>query len=407
MLKALIGMICIGALSYGAYALVDEVDAQVEQVEVNGNESVEAAQFAPLSFSQRDALVGGIDFLVSHQNEDGSFGTPLKRRPADIYLGGINSLHAFHNATSALCAMALLEQPYSTPEREAALVKAYQFLIDAREVGRVSSDTFYNSWTHAYMLEAIARGLQDGRLQPQHEALRARGQDELRRLIRLQSLNGGWGYYDFREKLGTPSGDYSTPFNTSAAIEAMRAARKVGFEIPQAVLDRAVAFVGTLRTPYNSFSYSAGHRYYPYGAPNKPQGSIGRTQLPMYVLIDGGAEGVGVEDASYVLNDFFKLHHFIEIGRQRQYPHEAWYATAPYYYYHGHYGASRILRVLPHEERVQGARKLANLIAITADNDGCFWDYPLYGFHKAYGTAYAVLALTECAAAEAEAVVSR
>jgi hypothetical protein len=34
--------------------------------------------------------------------------------------------------------------------------------------------------------------------------------------------------------------------------------------------------------------------------------------------------------------------------------------------------------------------------------DGSFWDYPLYGYHKAYGTGYAVATLARCVRAGAE-----
>ena len=31
--------------------------------------------------------------------------------------------------------------------------------------------------------------------------------------------------------------------------------------------------------------------------------------------------------------------------------------------------------------------------------DGSYWDYPLYGFHKFYGTGYALMTLARCARA--------
>jgi len=30
------------------------------------------------------------------------------------------------------------------------------------------------------------------------------------------------------------------------------------------------------------------------------------------------------------------------------------------------------------------------------EQDGSWWDYPLYSYHKPYGTAFALMALTRC-----------
>src|SRR5690606_19390171 len=96
------------------------------------------------------------------------------------------------------------------------------------------------------------------------------------------------------------------------------------------------------------------------------------------------------------LDNLFVHHDYLEIARQRQYPHETWFANAPYYYYFGHFYAGRTLKLLPDADRKIAAGRLAAFIASTADDDGCFWDYPLYGYTKAYGTGYGVAILNDC-----------
>jgi cytochrome b561 len=37
-------------------------------------------------------------------------------------------------------------------------------------------------------------------------------------------------------------------------------------------------------------------------------------------------------------------------------------------------------------------------VLITRQPDGSLWDYPLYSYHKSYGTAHALIALTRALA---------
>ena len=38
-------------------------------------------------------------------------------------------------------------------------------------------------------------------------------------------------------------------------------------------------------------------------------------------------------------------------------------------------------------------KSIATALAPLQEEDGSFWDYQLYGYHKAYGTGYVLLAL--------------
>ena len=42
---------------------------------------------------------------------------------------------------------------------------------------------------------------------------------------------------------------------------------------------------------------------------------------------------------------------------------------------------------------VSTTRRLAEAVLACRQPDGSFWDYPLYSYHKPYGTAYALIAL--------------
>ena len=353
-----------------------------------------AGRAQPQAVSLDARLRSALSFLLKTQKKDGGWGSPLPERPADIYTGGVNSFHAFGNASSALCCMALLAQP-SDPDLDAAMLKGYRYLCDAPDAVRISGDTFYNVWAHGYMIEALSRGLQDKRLETLWPAMRKRAEFEIRRLFKIQSLDGGFGYYDFGWVLAHPTGEISTPMSSTAALVGLRAAKDAGLAIPEKGLKAALGFLNRMRLPNGAYLYATEHQYYPINQAVMVRGSLGRSQGGNCALGEWG-EAVSKEWIERALETFEREHVFIEIGRCRQYPHEAWYATAPYYYYFGHYYASRNLFLLDQGPALKFARWMADTVGKTQVEDGSFWDYPLFGYTKAYGTGYGVLILSNC-----------
>ncbi len=352
------------------------------------------AEAAILDWRHEQSIERGVAFLLQSQNNNGSWGAALPERPGDIYTGGVNSFHAFGNASSALCCMALSMQP-SSELLDVALVRGYRFLIDAPDAVRVSGDTFYNSWAQAYMLEALSRGLADQRLAELHTRMRKRAVFEMARLFKIQSLDGGFGYYDFGWDLVKPTGEISTPMTTSAALVGLQAAKNAGLEVPEHEVKCALDYMERMRVPNGAYLYSTGHMYHPLGTASVIRGSLGRSQAGNCALGEW-ARLLKPENIQSGLDTFFKEHIFIEIGRCRQYPHEAWYATAPYYYYFGHYYASRNLDLLEPACRPGYAGKLAEFVSASQFDDGSFWDYPLFGYTKAYGTGFGVMIMSHC-----------
>jgi hypothetical protein len=356
-----------------------------------------------------DALDAAVRWILDNQKRAGDWGT-MEARPRDIYLGSLNSLHVWGNASSALCVMGLLLQP-PTPEIDAALERALEYLIDAPDTPRAQMNTFYNVWAHTYMIQALTRGMADERFADKKNRLRQRAEHELRRLLDHQSLDGGWGYYDFRHRTIQPSGTLSTPFTTAAVLVAMHEALTANLRLArteqtpdgESVRDHrsqiALDYVERHRIPNGAYYYSSGHMYYPQGEANLMRGSLARSQSGDNALITWNRT-LTVDDIRAQLDEFFKDHQFLEIGRGRQFPHEAWYAVAPYYYYFGHYYAARNVEVLPPAIRPEYARKLADVTVAGQYDDGSFWDYPLYGYAKAYGTGYGVIILSKCKRSE-------
>ncbi|NUQ36118.1 MAG: hypothetical protein HUU29_14385 [Planctomycetaceae bacterium] len=340
------------------------------------------------------ALDKSVGYLLKNQNPDGSWGHHLPWRPNDIMIGGFNTFHAFGSASTALVCMGLLQVDDSTEVRD-ALARGFRSLIAAEDARRIDGRVFYNTWAHTYMVEAFAMGLQDARLAELHGQMRERCMRELDALLKIQCLNGGWGYYDFGQRMFPPSGDIATPFNTAAALVAMHAAREAGISVPQKVIDGAFEFLRTCRVLNGAYLYSYGHIGSPTGMANNIRGSIGRSQSGNCAF-GTWKRLLEEKDIRQGLDDFFTHHHYIACGLHRQWPHEAFYATAPYYYLFGHHYAACNIALVDKDARPGYARRLGAIIAGIQEEDGSIWDYPLYGYTKAYGTGYGAGILARC-----------
>lgn len=348
----------------------------------------------PVTWKYQKQLDAAVRWILDNQKAKGDWGY-MSSRPNDIYLGSINSLHVWGNASSALCLMGLMDVP-ATDEINAAIRKGLKYLIEAPDTPRATMDTFYNVWSHAYMLQAFARAMGDERFADLKPGMRKRAEHELRRLLDHQSLDGGWGYYDFEHRTLRPSGDISTSFTTAAALVALKDAQTADLAVRDRLIEIGVDYVQRNRVPNGAYFYSSGHQYYPLSDANLPRGSLGRSQSGDNALYTWNRQ-ITPEVLQTQLDNFLGPEHvFIEIGRGRQFPHEAWYATAPYYYYFGHYYASRNVLALPVDVRPKYGDKLAELIVDGQYDDGSFWDYPLYGYAKPYGTGYGVIILNNC-----------
>lgn len=344
-------------------------------------------------WKHQDHLDRAVQWILKNQKSKGDWGY-MDERPYDIYLGSINSLHVWGNASTALCCMGLLSQE-PTPEIDAALRKGLLYLIDAPDTPRATMTTFYNVWSHTYMIQALCRAATDERFADIKDRMMTRARLELRRLMDHQALDGGWGYYDFRQRTYRPSGEISTPFTTAAALVAIKDGQQAGLPFRDHNVQIGLQYLARHRIPNGAYYYSSGHMYWPQGEANLPRGSLGRSQSGDNALFTWG-HTVTQDMLRKQLDTFFKDHVFIEIGRGRQFPHEAWYATAPYYYYFGHYYASRNVLALPEDIRAGYADRLAEFVVAGQYEDGSFWDYPLYGYHKPYGTGYAAVILSNC-----------
>jgi hypothetical protein len=333
------------------------------------------------------SVTDGVAYLVKTQNPDGSWGIATETRGTEIYSLVPGSHDAFRIGTTALCVMALREAGEKT-----AHDRGVEHLVRYGQARRDQGDLMYNIWAHTYSIQALSIELKHKKDDPR---LKAAVEWHLDRLKRYETYIGGWNYYDFDAKTKQPSMG-PTSFGTAAALVALKDAKDAGVDVPPKMIARAVRRVEECRLPGGSYLYSSDLKYYPRHPANKVRGSIGRTQSCNFALWTCGSPKVGPAEVHADFENFFKEHNFIAMGRKRIWPHESWYATAPYYYYYGHYYSGRLIEKLGDEGKTKYGERLAQQIMPFQEPDGSWWDYAMWGYHKPYGTAFAIMTLMRC-----------
>jgi hypothetical protein len=345
------------------------------------------------------ALERGVAFLLKDQNKDGSWGSPHQTKDLNIFAPVPGAHHAFRAAVSAMCVEALIVSGTTgtNVSAAAALGRGEAWLIEnLPKVRRADGIAIYNVWTHAYGLQALAAMHGRKGVTPERQArLRELMVQQLDLLRRYESVDGGWGYYDFRVGAQRPATD-STSFVTATALLAFERARAAGVEIPADLRKRAVDSINRQRKPDHSYFYGEYLKWRPMLPINRPGGSLGRSQACNLALRLWGDKTITDEVLTGWLEKLITRNGWLDMGRKRPIPHESWFQVAGYFYYYGHYYGVLCAEELGGERGDQFKARLAGLLVALQEKDGSWWDYPLYNYHQQYGTAYAVMSLARC-----------
>ncbi len=357
---------------------------------------------APVDNNAIDASINrGLDFLVKRQNPGGSWGSAHNTKGLNIYAPVPGAHHAFRAAVTAMCISAIIDSKTADPAALAALEKGEVWLMKfLPEVRRADPEALYNSWCHAYSIEALVRmhGRVSGDKQRQAKIVELI-ESQIDLLSRYECVDGGWCYYDFDYRTKQPGGS-SISFVTATVLVAFHEARKIGIEVPERLITRGMDSIRRQRNADFSYCYGEYLKYRPRYDINRPGGSLGRSQACSIAMRYWGDTLVTDEILNTWLDRLFARNLWLDIGRKRPIPHESWFAVAGYFYYYGHYYAALCIQELPAEQ--QGAHKdqLATLMFHHQESDGCWWDYPFYDYHQQYGTAFAIMTLARCRKAE-------
>jgi hypothetical protein len=352
---------------------------------------------APTAEEIEESIKRGVDFLLSVQNPDGSWGSHVSSRDFEIYAPIPGAHQAFRAATTGLVVTALLDAAPDRQDVQEAVDRGEAWLLkELPDVKRATGDAMYNVWAHAYGIKGLVRLHQRASGNPERQAeLKDLIAQQLDMLDRYESVDGGWGYYDFRYQARKPTSD-SISFVNATALMAIYEAKQIGVPINQRTVDRAVA--ATLRQQKPDFSYLYGEylKDNPVMHINRPGGSLARSQSCNLALRVWGDEKITDHVLKWWLVRLYVRNGWLDIGRKLPIPHESWMSVSGYFYYYGHYYAGLVIELLPPEERAPYQGMLARILIDHQEPNGCWWDYPMYNYHRQYGTAYSVSALAHC-----------
>jgi len=135
---------------------------------------------------------------------------------------------------------------------------------------------------------------------------------------------------------------------------------------------------------------------------NENQGSACRTPACDYALGAFGKARSREEIQRELEQLLIKNARYQKISLRRPIPHESWFQVSGYFYLYGHAYAAYQLATLPEPDQARLWPALVDAVMYTRQPDGSFWDYPLYSYHKPYGTAFALIALSRAPELRAE-----
>jgi hypothetical protein len=340
----------------------------------------------------REAIDRGVAFLVAEQNKDGSWGGARNKMMTDSFANAA-TYDAWIAATTGLCAVALLELGRDDAAKTAC-DRALDYLCRNADVKRPADWDTDNTWGLVYGLLGVSKGLahpryKDSEREPE---LRKAGETLLAGLKKYQSDKGGWAYYaDPRSAWLTGR---ETSFTTAVGVLALCDARDAGLPVDSQVVARATAAVEHCRLPNGAFSYAIQTipEIRSLEGIDNVKGSLGRIQVCNLALLRAGGK-VSPEQIRWGLERFFADHKFLDVGRMKPIPHEAYYQVAGYFYFFGHYYTAQLLDQLPPAERERYVPLLRHHITKTIEADGSMWDFYIASHTRAYGTAFGILTL--------------
>src|SRR5262245_30781471 len=342
------------------------------------------------------AIRRGIAFLLKDQNKDGSWGTAERTKDLNIYAPVPGAHHAFRTAVTALVVSALIEIG-GGDDVQNAIDRGEKWLFDNLPIlRRATPDALYNIWGHGYAVGALAR--MHGRKPADSERrkkIESLIQAQYDFLTRYESVDGGWGYYDFRVGSKKPATD-STSFMTAALLVCFKEAKDIGQPPPPKVLKAAIDSIHRQQKPDFTYLYGEYMKWRPMHPINQPGGSLGRSQACNLALRLWGDDKITDDVLKTWLDRLFSRNGWLDMGRKRPIPHESHFAVAGYFYYFGHYYAALCIEQLPPDDRPFYQDHLARVLLRVQEPDGSWWDYPLYNYHQPYGTAFALMSLQRC-----------
>jgi len=335
-----------------------------------------------------------VAWLATNQNKDGSWGSHHSPRPIEVLADVPGSHQAFQTATTALAALAMEGCPLVSEEKDRAVDRGIDWLLEHHDVKRPSGLEHYNVWSFGYGLQCLGEHLIAKPGDPRAPRIKAACARLIEKLGMYQTLDGGWGYLSLDEVPTFQPSFTSMSFTTATCVVGLERAKRAGVEVPEKIWKRAVDHIERSRLPDGAFLYGEYLKYRPRYPINMIKGSACRTPACQEALLLFGGKVSQVELEAGLEALLFKHARFQKIAVRRPIPHESWYAVSGYFYLYGHAYAAYVIERLPKEKQARFWKALVEGTNYCREPDGSYWDYPLYSYHKPYGTAFALIALS-------------
>mgnify|MGYP001186293407 CR=1 FL=1 len=353
----------------------------------SGSQPAAAAKAAEVDIDA--AVARAAEFLLQAQEGEGRAEWPYEgvyRVRGQIPIG-------YRVGGTAICATALLRAPgyEADAQRREAVARACEFVcrgVDHPLMSEKDYDGGYDvrGWGYTYglafLLELKRAGhVPEGQAEAVEHAI-AFYIDAIQKTEIPQA--GGWNY------ARPPGRDTVAPassFMTAPTLQALFEARRQGYAVDEAVVERGLGALRRALMPSGAVVYSgeAGER-----SGDGVPGAVGRMVATQATLaLAGRATPADVRAAV----DAFIVHwEWLEKRRARPGTHQGPYGIAPYYFYYAHYYAAQAIELLPRRERPEYRRRLAALIFATRSPEGT-WNHRVFPRSAAYGTAMSSMAL--------------
>ena len=337
------------------------------------------------------------DFLLKEQNRDGSWGNHTRTKGLNVLCPYPEGPRSFRTASTSLCVIGLLTSLLKEdPAVKASLDKALQYLLTTLPtLKRGDTRTVLGVWGHAYGLSALSRAARNLPADaPLREELKKVASLQVKALDQMADVQGGWGYYTFETFSKRPIGE-PTSFLTATVLLAYKDAEQAfGLKAEPRIVKRAVACLEKLRTPAGSYVYSLSHSFYPGRPINRHTGSLARTPACDYAIRLWEPEDISLRQLVDGLDRLWSRRGWLTMALHKPTPHESFAQNSGYFFYYGYYYSGMCLDMLAPNQVKRHASLLADDILTRQGTDGAWWDYPLYNYHKFYGTGYALYAVS-------------